>query len=69
MKNLGKWDRVARVLIGLAMLSLLSVDMGDLRWLGVLGLIPIGTALIGWCPLYQMCGFYTSRDEPRRRSG
>lgn len=67
MKNLGKWDRLFRVLLGLAVLSLLLADIGDLHWLGVLGLIPIASALIGWCPVYQLFGIYTSPDEPRRR--
>jgi hypothetical protein len=67
MKNLGSWDRVARILLGLAILSLLLTDLADLRWLGVLGLIPIATALIGWCPAYHLFGIYTSPDEPRRR--
>ena len=69
MKNLGKWDRLGRVLLGLAVLSLLSFDLGDLRWLGVLGVIPIATALIGWCPVYQLFGIYTSPDEPPKRRG
>lgn len=67
MKNLGGLDRALRVLVGLAVISLLLfADLGDLRWLGVLGLIPIATAAVGWCPAYQLFGIYTSPNELRK---
>jgi hypothetical protein len=70
MKNLGTWDRVLRILVGLAVFCLLFTDIGDLRWLGTLGLIPIATALIGWCPIYQMFDIFTNLGDdgkPRAR--
>jgi hypothetical protein len=51
-QNIGKADRIARIVIGVALLSLLFVLDGDARWLGLLGLIPLGTAAVGFCPLY-----------------
>ncbi|MDD3019711.1 MAG: DUF2892 domain-containing protein [Alphaproteobacteria bacterium] len=51
-QNVGKIDRIVRVIAGLALLSLLFVLEGDMRWLGLIGLVPLATASLGWCPLY-----------------
>jgi hypothetical protein len=59
MKNLGTIDRILRIAVGLALLSLLAILQGDLRGLGFLGLIPLATAVIGWCPAYQLFGLST----------
>lgn len=61
--NIGRTDRALRVVVGLALLSLLVVVEGDLRWLGLVGLVPLLTALVGNCPLYSMLGVSTC---PRR---
>ena len=57
--NVGFADRVVRVLIGLALLSLLFLLDGGARWFGLIGLVPIATALIGWCPAYAPFGINT----------
>ena len=46
--NINRTDRFARVVLGLA-LFLFGILLGT--WWGLLGLIPIATALGGWCPL------------------
>lgn len=48
-KNIGKVDKVIRIIIGLLIIAYGIVDSS---WLGVIGLIPIITAFIRWCPLY-----------------
>lgn len=58
-KNVGNLDRTIRILIGLALLSLIFVGPKSL-W-GLLGLVPLGTALVGWCPPYAMFGISTCR--------
>ncbi|PZQ85078.1 MAG: DUF2892 domain-containing protein [Ancylobacter novellus] len=58
-RNVGTVDRVARVIIGLAILSLLFVLEGNLRWLGLIGLVPLLTAVTGNCPLYSIIGLST----------
>lgn len=60
-KNLGTADRVIRTVIGLAVLSLLLVVDGPWRWAGLVGLVPLATAAIGWCPLYLPFGISTCR--------
>ena len=57
--NVGTADRIVRIVIGLALLSLIVVLEGGVRWFGLIGLVPIGTALIGWCPAYEPFGIST----------
>ena len=58
--NVGKTDRVIRVLIGLALL-IGGVYFGS--WWGAIGLVPLLTAAIGWCPLYLPFGLSTCSVE------
>ena len=51
MCNIGKIDRIIRVVIGLA---IIVWGVMTNNWLGAIGLIPLGTALIGFCPLYTI---------------
>jgi len=53
-------DRAVRIILGLGLLSLLS--MGPVPgWglLGLVGLVPLATGAIGSCPLYTLVGFST----------
>ena len=58
-EDVGTLDRVARVLIGIGLLSLYFVLEGNLRWLALSGLVPLLTALAGNCPLYSLLGIST----------
>lgn len=55
--NMGTADRIVRVVLGLAILSLAFV--GPQSALGWLGLIPLATAALGSCPLYTLFGVRT----------
>ncbi len=57
MKNIGSIDRVLRIIVGLGVISL--VFWGPRTLWGWLGLIPLVTAVIGWCPLYAVLGVRT----------
>jgi hypothetical protein len=57
MTNEGTIDRVLRVILGLGILSL--VFIGPQSPLGYLGLVPLATGLIGFCPLYKVLGVDT----------
>lgn len=57
--NVGRVDRLIRIIIGLAVLSLLWLVEGNLKWLGLIGLIPLFTAAVKWCPLYTLFGIRT----------
>ena len=50
-------ERVVRVVVGLAVLSLVFV--GPRTPLGYIGIIPLVTGLVGRCPLYTLFGFST----------
>lgn len=60
-RNVGGIDRVLRIVAGLALLSLLLLLDGDMRYLGLIGLVPLATALLGWCPAYTLIGVNTCR--------
>ena len=63
MKNIGNTDRVIRIIIGLGLLSLLIVLKGNSRFLGLIGLIPLLTSAIGFCPLYAIFGIKTCKSK------
>lgn len=56
-KNEGTLDRAARIIIGLGLLSLVFV--GPQTMWGLVGLVPILTGTIGYCPLYSVIGLNT----------
>lgn len=57
MKNEGVVDRSIRVVLGLIILSLVFVGPQSL-W-GLIGLVPLVTGLVGFCPLYKILGLNT----------
>lgn len=56
-KNEGKLDRVLRVLAGIALIS--AAVMGPAAPWGYIGIVPLATGLMGWCPLYTLLGINT----------
>jgi len=55
-RNVGPVDRVIRIVLGLGILSLVFFLEGNLRWIGLVGLIPLATAIFSTCPLYTVLG-------------
>jgi hypothetical protein len=55
-KNIGNADRLIRVFVGLAA-GVLGIVFNS--WWGLLGLIPIATAVVGTCPVYLPLGVST----------
>lgn len=55
--NVGGIDRVLRIVAGIVLLALGA--FGPLGWWGLVGLVPLGTALIGFCPVYPLLGINT----------
>jgi len=47
--NIGKTDKIIRLVVGLVIIGG-GIAVGS--WWGLIGLIPIVTALVGFCPLY-----------------
>lgn len=56
--NEGTVDRALRVIVGLGLLA--TYFVGPKTGLGLIGLVPLATGLIGSCPLYTVFGFRTS---------
>jgi hypothetical protein len=57
--NVGKVDRIVRIILGLALLAVVLLGQGPLRWLGLIGIVPLATAFMGWCPAYSLFGMST----------
>ena len=58
--NVGSTDRIVRGVVGLLVIGA-GVYMQS--WWGVIGVIPLGTAAIGWCPAYLPFGITTCRTK------
>ncbi len=58
--NVGGIDRILRIAVGLALLAgfFLNAD-ASLRWLYLIGVIPLVTGLVGTCPMYSILGLNT----------
>ncbi len=57
--NVGGVDKILRIVIGLGLLSLVLFLEDSARWWGLVGLIPLLTGLVNFCPLYTLFGFST----------
>ena len=58
--NEGSIDRALRVVAGLVLLSLFFLyPDAPWRYWSLIGLVPIATGLMGWCPLYTVLGLST----------
>ena len=60
-KNVGSADRIVRIVLGLGLLSLLFVLEAPMKYVGLIGIVPLLTALMGWCPLYSLLGMNTCK--------
>lgn len=69
-KNIGNVERVVRVILGIVVVSLTFVGPRS-PW-AFLGIIPIVTGVIGYCPPYALLGIDTTSqagNEPRTSTG
>jgi hypothetical protein len=67
--NVGTIDRVARIVIGLVLIAY-AIPFGfpstGWNWVGWIGVVPIITAAIGYCPAYTVFGFSScARGAPQ----
>ncbi len=58
-KNVASWERTIRVVAGLFIITLAFI--GPKTPWAYLGIIPIATGIIGWCPPYALLGIKTCR--------
>ena len=52
--NVGSMDRIARIVAGLVLIGLSAT--GTVGVWGWLGIVPLVTGAIGWCPAYTLLG-------------
>lgn len=58
--NVGGIDRILRIVVGLALIAgfFLNAD-ASMRWLYLIGIVPLATGLMSTCPLYSILGLNT----------
>ena len=55
----GNLDRGLRIAAGIALIALAATGtVGAWGWIGV---VPLGTGLLGWCPAYTLLGIKTCK--------
>ena len=62
-KNEGSADRIIRVILGLALISLLFLLQGNIRYVGLLGFVFLITGIAGVCPLYMLFKISTNKSK------
>jgi O-antigen ligase len=58
-RNVGGIDRVLRIVLGLVLIALAAT--GTVGLWGWIGVVPLATGLIGWCPAYGLIGCKTCK--------
>jgi len=68
--NIGSIDRILRIIVGLVLLAMVpnmpwsgmvaGLPQGLWGWIGV---VPLVTALMGWCPAYSLLGIKTCKTR------
>jgi hypothetical protein len=61
--NVGSLDRSLRALLGAALIAI-AVTVPGMTWAWI-GVLPLLTAAIGWCPLYSLLGISTCPKPPK----
>ena len=56
-KNVGGGDRLLRAIVGIALIAMVFVGP-QTPW-GWIGIVPLATATLSWCPLYTVLGVQT----------
>ena len=57
VRNLGVPERVVRIAVGLMILGLFGALTAPWTYLTLVGLAPLGTGLLGHCPVYRALGW------------
>lgn len=60
-KNIGGIERIVRIVAGLILIALATT--GTVGLWGWLGLVPVATGLMGWCPPYSLLGINTCQNR------
>ena len=63
--NIGKKDKTIRIAAGCIIIAI-GLFMGS--WWGVIGIVPIATAFLRWCPAYVPFGISTCETEEAKKA-
>ncbi|MEY3991643.1 MAG: hypothetical protein RIS04_406 [Pseudomonadota bacterium] len=59
--NVGGMDRIVRIVVGLVLIGLtLAGQIGAWGWIGI---VPLATGALGWCPPYSLLGINTCKTR------
>jgi len=58
--NVGKTEKTARIIIGIA---IILIGLIYQSWWGLIGLVPLLTGLLNYCPLYSIFGISTCKTK------
>ncbi len=61
-KNMGKTDQILRGILGI---TIVGWGVVSESWLGAIGLIPLFTAFVSWCPAYVPIKFSTRSSNKK----
>ena len=59
-RNVGNTDSLIRIVVGLALIALALT--GTIGWWGYVGIVPLATAFLKFCPAYSIIGLKTCQD-------
>lgn len=59
--NVGGFDRIARIVVGVALIAFALFAPATIgwKWVGWIGVVPLLTAIVGFCPAYTLLGLST----------
>lgn len=59
--NVGSADRIARIIVGVGLIAFALLGPADItwKWIGWVGVVPLLTAFLKWCPAYTLFGVNT----------
>jgi len=63
-KNQADWERIIRVVLGITLIVVGFVAIGGVAGtiLGIVGIVPLVTGSIGWCPAWSMFKINTRKE-------
>jgi hypothetical protein len=56
--NVGNIDRSLRIALGVLLIGLAA--LGIIGVWGYVGIVPMATGIVAWCPMYRLFGFKTT---------
>ena len=60
-KNVNSIDKAIRIVLSLVFFSTFFILEGDMKFIALIGFIPLITGLISFCPLYRIFGVSTCK--------